>query len=110
MEADVLLVITPVEKLTTPATVRLPPVKFKVLPVPLNVKLAQFPVSPDDNIGILGADVGITTAVDEVGTPPHQLVPSFQSVLVVPNHEPAANIVAEVVTGTEEQPPDEGIV
>ena len=52
VDAEVLLVITPLEKLTAPATIRLPPVKFNVLPEPLNVKLLQLPVSPDDNVGI----------------------------------------------------------
>ena len=30
----------------------------------------------------------ITTFVEDVGTPPHQLDAVFQSVLVVPNHVP----------------------
>ena len=98
VDGDVVLVITPLEKATFPATVRLPPVKFNVLVAPPNVRLLQLPVMPVDRVGQFGAEVGITTVVVEVGIePPHQLVPTFQSVLVVPNHVPTMQPVFTLI-------------
>ena len=95
VDAAAVPVITPVEKLTFPTTERFPPAKFKVLPVPLKVKLLQVPVSPVDRVGqLVMPEAGITTLVDEFGTePPHQLEPTFQSLLVVPVHVPIEVIV-----------------
>ena len=50
VDAEVELVITPLEKLIFPATTRFPPVKFKVLAEPLKDRLLQF-AFPDDIFG-----------------------------------------------------------
>ena len=44
--------------------------------------------------GLFGVPEGMVTAVEEVGTPPHQLDDVFQSELVEPNHTPLATRLA----------------
>ena len=101
VDAEVELEITPLEKLTFPETVRLPPLKSNLLDAPLNVKLLQLPLSPEDNAGQLPDEtvVGMVTFVEEVGTPPHQLDAVFQSVLVTPSQVPFAVTVTAPETG-----------
>ena len=98
VDVAVLAVITPLEKVTLPLTVRSPPVKVRVLDAPLKDKLlAAMPAA--DTLGQfpLVTELGIVTAVDDVGTLlPHQLPAVFHSVLVVPVHVPAVHPVVTV--------------
>ena len=90
--------ITPTVKSTFPATVRLPPVKFNVLAAPPKVKLLQLPVTPVDIAGQLVIPAaGITTAVAEVGTPPHQLAAFSQAELAIPSQVPVEVVVKVAV-------------
>ena len=97
MDAPVPAVITPLEKVTSPLTVKSPPVKVRVLDEPPKDKLLQAMPAADTLGQLVMPVLGMVTAVDEVGAPlPHQLVAVFQSVLVVPVHVPAVHPVVTV--------------
>src|SRR5258706_12003567 len=54
---------------------------------PLLIAIDAAHASAFEITGLLGVPAGINTAVDDEGTKPeHQLLPAFQSALVVPNH------------------------
>ena len=60
-------------------------------------------------MGWKGTDptTGMVTFVDKAGMPPHQLLAVFQSVLVIPNHEPAEpHVILLVEEGFVAHPPE----
>ena len=75
-----------------PFTVKSPEMVIEFVPVNANeapasmVKLLA--VAATLIIGAFGVPAGITTLVDEVGTPPHQFEASPQLPLLVPVHTP----------------------
>ena len=86
-------------KMTVPVpALKVPPLLVQ-LPLTVKVLEPKFSVAPELMVIFLQrpgalkftvAPVGIITSVVAVGgTPPHQLDPVFQSLLVYPNHDPA---------------------